>query len=82
MHHSSIDPYVTAATGSPNVMSQKLTVAVLFMCLFELSGNKGGDLGLILCGVVVAAGGGGLAEAACGGRCLYTEACFKRGYAE
>ncbi|KAI3956329.1 hypothetical protein MKW92_034014 [Papaver armeniacum] len=33
-------------------------------------------------GVVVAAGGGGLAEAACGGRCLYTEACFKRGYAE
>ncbi|RZC77296.1 hypothetical protein C5167_001587 [Papaver somniferum] len=33
-------------------------------------------------GGVGVAGGGGLAEAACGGRCLYTKACFKRGYAE
>ncbi|KAI3846329.1 hypothetical protein MKX03_035488, partial [Papaver bracteatum] len=30
----------------------------------------------------VGAVGGGLAKAACGGRCLYTKAGFKRGYAE
>ncbi|KAI3898258.1 hypothetical protein MKW92_037893 [Papaver armeniacum] len=79
MHHSSIDPSVTAATGSQNVIRQG---QVLFMCLFELSGNKGGDLSFIVCGGVVAAGGGELAEAACGGRCLYAKAYFKRGYAE
>ncbi|KAI3956334.1 hypothetical protein MKW92_034019, partial [Papaver armeniacum] len=76
MHHSSIDPYVTATLGYPN-----LTVAVLFMCLFELSGNKGGDLGLILCGVVVACGRWWTSGGCCGGRCLYTGFVFKRGYA-
>ncbi|KAI3879042.1 hypothetical protein MKX03_019399, partial [Papaver bracteatum] len=87
MYHSSIDPYVAAATGSANVMPQKLR---FYLCAyFNSYGNKGGYIMLGHCGGfgvggeplfgayvglrgggVGAAGGGGLAEASCGGRCL------------